>query len=158
MEPGHLGALALALIFLLTSFAKIQGPQPFLAMTEKLGLGGYASKTALAAIVFIEINLGLLWAMAWQAEILSLVTASLFVLFALFLEILWRKGHRESCGCYGGVAKVTPRQGIRLNLIYAAMAVFVWSEIGPWSSSHLPWWTFPTGFSLAVVAVFRAQK
>jgi hypothetical protein len=129
VDAFTIGSKGIAILFLLTAVAKIQKGEPFLGLMGRLGLSGKKSHVCYGILVAFELALALIWWSGWQLQVFGLVTTFVFLFFALILEMLWRRGHRESCGCYGGLAKVNPRQGVRLNLIYAALAIFVWTEL-----------------------------
>jgi|SaaInlStandDraft_1057018.scaffolds.fasta_scaffold35770_1 hypothetical protein len=158
MEPAFLAGKALAFLFLMTALAKVQTATPFLGMMEKLGFQEKASKALLVLFISLEFTLAVLWWTLWSPIPLTIFTVLLFIMMILSLELIWRKGHRESCGCYGTLAKVTPRQGIRLNLIYAAIAIFIWSESPSPSNSTFPLWALVVGLLLSCLALWRHQK
>jgi len=134
---GHLGRVALGLIFLAAGFLKALDPAEFVHQVAGYGLiGPRLASVSAPALIVIEIVLGV----ALVAGVRPLLTASASILLLLlFIGIEAHGiavGRTESCGCFGAYLKRTPAEVIGEDLLFVGLAVLAIGGLRGWAGTR----------------------
>lgn len=136
---GTLGAHLVGIVFLSTGLAKAADPRLFAEHLQRLGVAPLALVNVLTggAIVF---ECG--WGTALVLGVAPTVVypATLGLLAGLTALTLWSTGtgRTADCGCYVGLASVSPRRSVLLNAGYAVLVAGAWALSPPSPSGTGP--------------------
>ncbi len=126
---GFLLLLALAAVFFISGWSKLQNPEPFAwSFLDVLPIG------ITAAHVLARIFIGLEWAIgAWLAAHLYLRRITykatlllLFLLTAYLIGLYIHQGNNGNCGCFGEWLYMKPLAAIWKNVVLVAVTVLIW--------------------------------
>lgn len=109
-------------VFLITGIAKALSSRQFTEHLFELALLPPEIMVYLAfAFVGIECGLGL--ALILHVFPQYVVPAAMLLIMSLSALTFWanQTGRTDSCGCYGGLALVTPQQSLMLNAVYVML-------------------------------------
>src|SRR5882762_4407123 len=134
---GHLGRVALGLIFLAAGFLKALDPAEFVHQVTGYGLiGPRLAAVAAPALIVVEVVLGV----ALVAGVRPLLTASASVLLLLlFIGIEaygLAMGRTESCGCFGAYVTRTPAEVIGEDLLFVGLAILAIGGLRGWPGTR----------------------
>jgi len=134
---GHIGRLALGLIFLASGVLKAVDPAEFAHQIAGYGIIGprLARLTAPALIVF-EIALGV--ALVAGVRPLLTATASILLLLAFIAIEAYgiAAGRTESCGCFGAYLKRTPGEVIVEDFLFIGLALLAIVGLRGWAGAR----------------------
>lgn len=145
------------LVFLVTGTVKALSSRRFIEHIAQLGVlpGQLIVPTA---IIFIGLECSLGAALILHIYPKWLVPVTLGLLVLLSLVTIWSTSsdRTEDCGCYGGIAIVTPTQSVLLNLSYIALMVLAW--YCPVADYETATWQWVVPLFLLVIGAILAQK
>jgi hypothetical protein len=131
---GHVGRLALGLVFLLAGVLKALDPAEFAHQVAGYGIVGerLAAITAPALIV-LELLLAIAL-IAGARPILGALASLLLLLFFMGIEAYGlANGRTESCGCFGSSVHRTPAEVIGEDLVFAGLALLAIWGLRDWA-------------------------
>jgi hypothetical protein len=131
----RLGPALVGAVLLVAAVAKAVRPLQFSAHLGRLGL--IPARLLLPATGLALVLEGVLGAaLVVGAYPAVVVPAAAVLLAALTALTYWSTatGRTEDCGCYGTLARLTPRQSIALNAVYLALLAGAWA----WSPPPAP--------------------
>jgi uncharacterized membrane protein YphA (DoxX/SURF4 family) len=130
---GHLGRLALGLIFLAAGVLKGLDPAEFTHQVAGYGIVGDRPASVLApALIVLEILLGIAL-VAGIRPILGGLAALLLLLVFVGIEAYgMAAGRTESCGCFGAYVQRTPAEVIGEDLLFAGLALLAIVGLRDW--------------------------
>jgi len=124
--------LLIGAIWLVAGLGKLRNRDSVRATLQKLTrLPPSIAMTLAGALPPVEISFGLLLISGWQSRYMAILSAAMFVLFAV---LIGRRAIRDAlkdggCGCFGkysraeGLIDVTAPMAFARNLVFAALAV-----------------------------------
>ncbi len=126
---GFLLLLALAAVFFISGWSKLQNPEPFAwSFIDVLPIG------ITSAEVLSRVFIGLEWAIgAWLAAHLFLRPVTykativlLLLLTAYLIGLLVHQGNNGNCGCFGEWLYMKPLPAIWKNVVLIGVTVLLW--------------------------------
>jgi hypothetical protein len=118
-----LGRVLVGLLLILAGVAKLRERSAFTKTVADLQvLPSTSSRVVGTVLPPVEIVTGTLMLMGWEARVMSIVSAILFIAFALFLTLALRRASGAQCGCFGRGGKISPALVLR-NLGLALLAL-----------------------------------
>jgi hypothetical protein len=154
---AYITTFIVGLVFLVTGTIKALNSRKFIEHIARLGL--VPGRVILpVAIAFIGLECALGTALILHTYPEWLVPGTLGLLVLLSTVTIWStsSGRTEDCGCYGGLAIVTPTQSILLNLGYIALMGLAWYY--PIANYETAIWQWVLPLALLIVAMVSAQK
>ncbi len=121
-------AAIVGLVFLVTGALKLVNPAQFADHLARLGVRPPAVKPGVVVAVAVECTVGAALVVGFRPACTLAAAAALLV--TLSAVTLWStgSGRTDSCGCYAGLATISPRQSVMLNAGYVALlGVSAWS-------------------------------
>ena len=154
---AYIATFIVGLVFLVTGTIKALSSRKFIEHIAQLGLvpGQIIVPTA---ITFIGLECALGAALIMHVYPQWLVPGTLALLVLLSIVTVWStsSGRTADCGCYGGLAIITPTQSILLNLGYILLIGMAWYY--PVANYETATWKWILSLVLFVLAVVSAQK
>lgn len=154
---AYIATFIVGLVFLVTGTVKALSSRRFIEHIARLGLvpGQLIVPTA---ITFIGLECALGAALILYVYPQWLVPGTLGLLVLLSIITVWStsSGRTEDCGCYGGLAIITPTQSVLLNLGYISLMGLAWYY--PADNYETAAWKWILSLVLFVLAVVLAQK
>ena len=154
---AYIATLIVGLVFLVTGTVKALSSRKFIEHIAQLGVipGKIIVPTAIA-FIGLECALGAALILHTYPE--WLVPGTLGLLILLSLVTIWStsSGRTEDCGCYGGIAIVTPTQSVLLNLGYITLMGLAWYY--PVANYETAGWKWILSLIFLAAAMVSAQK
>lgn len=151
------GSVLIGALFCLAGYAKAFRITPFISLLEKIHLPNSIARFGSVIFVSAEVALGSsLIAQMNLGEIIP-ITIVLLVLMSGVSYYLSSRGRIENCNCYGSLFKVSPAQGIKLNVLYCLILALAWSEIATVGDPMLYQWVLVI-VSSGVCLLFAAYR
>ncbi|NJL51306.1 MAG: hypothetical protein HC930_02150 [Hydrococcus sp. SU_1_0] len=154
---AYIATFIVGLVFLVTGTVKALSSRKFIEHIVRLGLvpGQLIVPTA---ITFIGLECALGTALILHVYPEWLVPETLGLLVLLSIVTVWStsSGRTEDCGCYGGLAIITPTQSVLLNLGYISLMGLAWYY--PVANYETVAWKWILSLVLFVLAAVSAQK
>jgi len=129
---GHLGRVALGLVFLAAGVLKALDPAEFLHQVAGYGiLGPRLSSVAAPALIVFEIALGIALLAGARPLLACLLSLALLLVFIGIEAYGLSVGRTEACGCFGAYVQRTPAEVIGEDLLFVGLAVLaLWGLTG----------------------------
>lgn len=148
-------------IFAISSLAKAWSPSSFQSMLERLQVRNSTLQVWLSlSLIFVESTLAFALLNLMYLQIVLYISATLIFMMLITLVVLYFKGYRDSCSCYGQWIKLSPLQAIKLDLIYLGMllfGLFELKEISSWPIKEGPIIPFLIGVGMMGLGKLRAK-
>ena len=130
---GHLGRVALGLVFLVAGLLKGLDPAEFVHQVAGYGfLGPRLSSVAAPALIVLEITLAIaLLAGAWP-RLSGLLSLALLIGFIGIEAYGLSVGRTETCGCFGAYVPRTPAEVIGEDLLFVGLAMLALWGLAGW--------------------------
>ena len=134
---GHLGRLALGLVFLAAGILKALDPAEFARQIAGYGLVG-AGPAAVAAplLIALETTLGVALLAGFRPRPAALAGALLLAAFIVIEAYGIAQGRTEACGCFGAYVQRTPRQVILEDLLFIGFALLSLWGLRTWPGAR----------------------
>jgi hypothetical protein len=154
---AYIATFIVGLVFLVTGTIKALNSRKFIEHVARLGLVP-GQLIIPVAITFIGLECSLGAALILHTFPEWLVPGTLGLLILLSIVTIWStsSGRTEDCGCYGGLAIITPTQSVLLNLGYIALMGVAWYY--PATNYETATWQWVLPLVLLVLALVSAQK
>ena len=134
---GHLGRVALGVVFLAAGFLKGLDPAEFVHQVAGYGLfGKQLSTVAAPALIVFEIVLGVALVAGVRPLVTGLASIMLLLLFIGIEAYGIAAGRTESCGCFGAYVQRTPAQVIGEDLLFVGLAVLAIAGLRGWAGTR----------------------
>jgi thioredoxin-related protein len=154
---AYLGTFIVGLVFLFTGVVKALSSKKFIEHIEQYQLFSPRITQSIATLfIGIECALGTALILHQFPEWLVPGTAILLVLLSLITFWSTSTGRTEDCGCYGGLAIITPTQSILLNLAYISLMGLVYYY--PVANHQTAQWQWITTLVILVLGILIAQQ
>lgn len=118
--------ILLGLFFVFSGLAKLFPVEPLEFAFAETGITGWQTSTVLARLLIaLELVCGvlLMFRLAYRKFTLPLLVVLLVIFGAYLIHGLYVYGNTGDCGCFGGVLRITPVEGLFKNLV---LLMFVW--------------------------------
>lgn len=147
------------LVFLVTGTVKVLSSRKFIEHVARLGLvpGRLLVPTAIA-FIGLECALGAALIMHTYPEWLVPGTIGLLIILSILTIWSTSSGRTEDCGCYGGIAIVTPTQSVLLNLCYISLMGLAWYYPISISNYETDTWQYLVPVVLLVMGAITARQ
>src|SRR2546427_362155 len=134
---GHLGRVALGVVFLAAGFLKGLDPAEFVHQVAGYGLfGKQLSTVAAPALIVFEIVLGVALVAGVRPLVTGLASMMLLLMFIGIEAYGIAAGRTESCGCFGAYVQRTPAQVIGEDLLFVGLAVLAIAGLRGWAGTR----------------------
>ena len=134
---GHLGRLALGLVFLAAGLLKALDPAEFARQIAGYGLVGTGVAAAAAPLLIaLETTLGVALLAGFGPRLAALAGALLLVAFVVIEAYGIAQGRTEACGCFGAYVQRTPRQVIQEDLLFIGFALLSLWGLWAWPGAR----------------------
>ena len=134
---GHMGRVALGVVFLAAGFLKGLDPAEFVHQVAGYGLfGKQLSTVAAPALIVFEIVLGVALVAGVRPLVTGLASIMLLLLFIGIEAYGIAAGRTESCGCFGAYVQRTPAQVIGEDLLFVGLAVLAIAGLRGWAGTR----------------------
>lgn len=131
---GHLGRIALGLIFLAAGVLKALDPAEFAHQVAGYGLlSPRLSTLAAPMLIVLEISLAIALLAGARLLLSGLLSLALLLFFIGIEAYGISAGRTESCGCFGAYVQRTPAQVIGEDVLFAGLAVLALWGLAGWS-------------------------
>ena len=131
---GHLGRIALGLIFLAAGVLKALDPAEFVHQVAGYGLlSPRLSSVAAPALIVLEITLAVALLSGARLLLSALLSLALLLFFIGIEAYGISAGRTESCGCFGAYVHRTPGQVIGEDALFAGLAVLALWGLAGWT-------------------------
>ena len=154
---AYIATFIVGLVFLVTGTIKALSSRKFIEHIAQLGLVP-GQLIVPVAITFIGLECALGAALILHVYPQWLVPGAIALLVLLSVVTIWStsSGRTEDCGCYGGLAIITPTQSVLLNLGYVSLMGLAWYY--PIANYETAIWKWILSLALFVFADISAQK
>jgi thioredoxin-related protein len=154
---AYIATLIVGLVFLVTGTVKALSSRKFVEHISQYGIIP-GQIIVPVGVIFIGWEFSLGAALILHVYPQWLVPGTLALLTLLSITIIWStsSGRTEDCGCYGGLAIITPTQSILLNLGYISVMGLAWYY--PVANYETATWKWILSLVLFVLALISAQK
>lgn len=154
---AYIATFIIGLVFLVTGTVKALSSCKFIERVDQLGLVPGRLIVPIA-MIFIGLECALGTALILHVYPYWLVPGTLALLVLLSIVTIWStsSGRTEDCGCYGGLAIITPTQSVLLNLGYISLMGLAWYY--PVANYETAAWKWILSLVLLVLAIISAQK
>lgn len=130
---GHLGRVALGLIFLAAGLLKAVDPAEFAHQIQEYGiLGARLSAQVAPALIVLELVLAVALLAGVRPRLTGLASIVLLAGFVGIEAYALSIGKAESCGCFGAYVQRTPGQVIAEDVLFAGLAVLALWGLAGW--------------------------
>jgi thioredoxin-related protein len=154
---AYLATLIVGLVFLVTGVVKALSSRKFIEhISQYRILPGQIILPVGVTFIGLECFLGAALILHMYPQ--GLVPGTLALLIFLSITTVWStsSGRTEDCGCYGGLAIITPTQSILLNLGYISLIGLAWYySVANYETAD---WKWILSSVLLVLALISAQK
>jgi uncharacterized membrane protein YphA (DoxX/SURF4 family) len=131
---GHLGRVALGLVFLAAGVLKGLDPVEFAHQVAVYGiLGERLAAVAAPVLIVLEILLGTALLAGIRPVLSGLVSVLLLLVFIGIEAYGLAAGRTESCGCFGAYVQRTPGEVIGEDLLFVGLAVLAMWGLRDWA-------------------------
>ena len=154
---AYIATFIVGLVFLVTGTIKALSSRKFIEHIAQLGLVP-GQLIVPVAITFIGLECALGAALILHVYPQWLVPGAIALLVLLSIVTIWStsSGRTEDCGCYGGLAIITPTQSVLLNIGYVSLMGLAWYY--PVANYETAAWKWILSLVLFVLAMVSAQK
>ncbi len=127
------GAVIVGMVLLFSGVTKAIYSQSFIAHVRQYRLLPIRL-SALAAMVFIELECGLGISLILFFYPYKVVLFAFILIIGLSLLTIWGllTNRIENCGCYGAFFRMSPLQSLLLNLVYLILLGNTWFNLNQW--------------------------
>jgi hypothetical protein len=154
---AYTATFIVGLVFLVTGTVKALSSRKFLEHIAQLGiLPQPAILPVSIAFIGLECSLGAALILHIFPEWLAPGTVGLLILLSIVTLWSTSSGRTEDCGCYGGIAIVTPTQSILLNLSYISVMGLAWYY--PLAQYQTATWQWIVPLVLLVLGAVSAKQ
>jgi len=134
---GHLGRVALGIVFLAAGFLKGLDPAEFVHQVAAYGLIGMRlSGVAAPALIVLEIVLGVTLVAGVRPLLTGLASILLLLMFIGIEAYGIAAGRTEACGCFGAYVQRTPAQVIGEDLLFVGLAILAIAGLRGWAGTR----------------------
>ena len=154
---AYIATFVVGLVFLVTGVAKALNSRKFINHIAQYGVVS-GQLIVPFSIIFIGLECSLGTALILHSFPEWLVPGTLVLLVLLSITTVWStsSGRTTDCGCYGGLAIVSPTQSILLNLIYISLMGIAWCY--PITEYETATWKWIVPLVFFILALVSAQK
>jgi uncharacterized membrane protein YphA (DoxX/SURF4 family) len=134
---GHLGRLALGLVFLAAGLLKALDPAEFARQIAAYGLGGPGlAAVAAPLLIALETTLAVALLAGFRPRPAALAGALLLGAFIAIEAYGIAQGRTEACGCFGAYVQRTPQQVIGEDLLFIGLALLSLWGLRSWPGAR----------------------
>lgn len=157
---AYLATFIVGLVFLVTGTVKALSSKKFIEHIFQYRIFSQQLVTPIAvSFIGIECALGTALILHEFPEWLVPGTAILLVLLSIITFWSTSTGRTEDCGCYGGLAVITPTQSILLNLVYISlMGLAFYYPVANYETATWQWIVTLVLFVLGILFAQQSQQ